>query len=180
MRFFLWSLCILLFFACSQNSNNKDNSKQDLANKIAAYEDSLYNQDNFAYLNDVMVERAIEHYVSYAEKYPEEELSPEYLFKAANLYRYKRKFFEALQVYTNIQENYPEFDKTPQCLFLQAFIFENELGDLENARILYESFLEKYPDDPFAKDAKHCLDNLGKPLDEIIKEFEDSQEEEAI
>ena len=104
-------------------------------------------------------------------------MSPEYLFKSANLYRYKRKFFEALSIYENIESNYPEFDKGPQSLFLQAFIFENELGDLEKARSLYEEFLEKYPDDDFAKDAQHCLDNLGKPLDDIIKEFEEQEEQ---
>ena len=46
------------------------------------------------------------------------------------------------------------------------------MKNLQKAGDAYREFLRKYPNHPLAKDAKTSLDNLGKPLDEIIKEFE--------
>ena len=71
--------------------------------------------------------------------------------------------------------NYPDFDKTPQCLFLKGYIYENNLGDLDMAKSLYEEFLQKYPDDDFADDAEVSIKNLGKTPEQLIKEFEEKQ-----
>ena len=58
-------------------------------------------------------------------------------------------------------------------------MYENNLGDLNAAKSIYEQFLEKYPDDEFADDAAVSIKNLGKTPEELIKEFEEQAKEEG-
>ena len=60
-------------------------------------------------------------------------------------------------------------------MFLQAFVYENHVGDLSNAREKYIEFIQKYPEKDFADDAEICLQNLGKTPEELIREFEEKQ-----
>ena len=54
-----------------------------------------------------------------------------------------------------------------------GFVQENDLQELETAKSTYETFLQKYPNDPdFADDAQNAIKMLGKSPDEIVKEFE--------
>jgi TolA-binding protein len=62
-------------------------------------------------------------------------------------------------------------------MFLKAFVYEDQLHDLNKAKKYYEEFLEKYPDSDFADDARISLQNLGKSPEELIKEFEEKQQE---
>ena len=57
-----------------------------------------------------------------------------------------------------------------------AFTLDNDLQRHEEAKELYESFLEKYPDDDFADDTQFLLQNLGKTDEEIIQSFEGQNE----
>ena len=56
---------------------------------------------------------------------------------------------------------------------------DNDMKQIDQARSIYESFLEKYPNDEVADDTQFLLNNLGKSDDEIIKGFEQSQPVEA-
>jgi TolA-binding protein len=86
---------------------------------------------------------------------------------------------KAVQVFDRILSDYPNFEKTPQCLFLKGYVYENNLGDLQTAKEIYEEFIEKYPDDEFADDAEVSIKNLGKTPEELIKEFEEQAKEEG-
>ena len=59
-----------------------------------------------------------------------------------------------------------------------GFVYETDMNDLDKAKSTYESFLQKYPNDPdFADDAQTALKMLGRSPDDIIKEFEQKQKE---
>lgn len=80
---------------------------------------------------------------------------------------------KAVQLYYNVGEKMPGHPKAPTALFMQAFIYENDLQDMEKAKAAYELFLERYPNDPdYADDAQTALKLLGKSPEEIIRQFE--------
>ncbi|NNE29753.1 MAG: tetratricopeptide repeat protein [Saprospiraceae bacterium] len=79
----------------------------------------------------------------------------------------------ALDFFDWILQDYSDSPKASQALFLKAFTLDNELNQDEAARPVYEEFLEKYPEDGFADDAKFLLNNLGKTDEEIIQSFQE-------
>ncbi len=95
------------------------------------------------------------------------------LLKAAGLAKTVEDPQKAIDLYTKIADGLPQHKKAPTALFMIAFVQENDLVDLAKAKATYESFLQKYPNDPdFADDAQNAIKMLGKSPDDIIKEFE--------
>lgn len=85
----------------------------------------------------------------------------------------------AIQLYYAVAEKMPDHPKAPTALFMMGFTYENDMSDLDKARSTYESFLQKYPNDPdYADDAQNALKLLGKSPEEIIREFEKNKKDE--
>lgn len=96
------------------------------------------------------------------------------LLKAAGVAKSIGNSVKAFQLYTAVTEKMPQHPKAPMALFMQGFILENDQGDTAMARVKYQDFLKKYPNDPdFADDAQNALLYLGKSPEEIIKAFEE-------
>ena len=91
---------------------------------------------------------------------------------AADFYRYMHKPLKSISIYEKIYERYPSVAKHPYALFLQGFIFENEVGNPQAAKLLYEKFLETYPNHAISNDVKATLSNLGKTPEQLVAEFE--------
>ncbi len=108
----------------------------------------------------------------YSETYPDDSLSLEFLIKAGEVAGLLQQFDEAIHIYDRITARYPGSPKSAKALFMKGFTYENNLQNLDSARMAYQLFLEKYPGDSFAKDAKFLLDNLGKTPEEILKGLE--------
>lgn len=117
-------------------------------------------------------------YTAFAKEFPEAKETPEYLFKAGDMAMNLNMPRKAIKVFDQILLDYPDYEKAPQCLFLKGYVYENNLGDLQKAKQIYEEFLEKYPEDEFADDAEVSIKNLGKSPEELIKEFEEQQAKE--
>jgi len=95
------------------------------------------------------------------------------LLKAAGLAKTIGQPQKALELYSKIANGMPQHKKAPTALFMIGFVQENDLNDLGKAKATYESFLQKYPNDPdFTDDAQNALKQLGKSPDELVKEFE--------
>jgi TolA-binding protein len=157
-------LSVLIVLACSSPQSEK---KQE----IKKMEDVLFSDDN------KMVDREkagelIKLYVSFADQFPDDKETPEYLFKAGDMSMNLNMPQKAIQVFDRILKDYSDYEKAPQCLFLKGYVYENEIGDMNTAKKLYEDFIAKYPDDEFADDAAVSIKNLGKSPEELIKEFE--------
>jgi TolA-binding protein len=101
------------------------------------------------------------------------------LFKAGDLAMNLGMGQKAISFFDRILKDYPDFEKVPQSLFLKGYIYENEIGDLNTAKKIYEDFLQKYPDDEFADDAEVSIKNLGKSPEELIKEFEQNSKQKG-
>ncbi len=118
----------------------------------------------------------ISHYkkalLKYAANFPEDSITITYLTKAGEVARLERQFEEAIRIYDNIIVRYPDNAGTAKALFMKGFTYENDLGNPDSAGAAYMLFLEKYPDDGMAEDARFLLKNLGKKPEEVLKELE--------
>ena len=128
-------------------------------------------------LDKARADALIAQYLEYAERFPEDEMSPAYLYNAADMMMNLSGGAKAMELLTRLQEEYPQYEKVPTALFLQAFIAENHLNDLPRAEALYKAYIERYPEGEFADDARACLLHLGKSPEEMIKAFEEAMQQ---
>ncbi len=162
-------LITLLFVSCGPTKiQDKEN--------IDVFESELFSQTS-GMIDKNKANEIVDLYIAYAEKYPEDSLSSEYLFKAADISMNMNLPTKAINLYKRIRAEYPDFRKAPECLFLTGYIYENYLGNLDEARVIYQEFIDKYPENDFADDAIISIENLGKSPEELIKEFEAKQQE---
>ncbi len=102
--------------------------------------------------------------------------SVETILKAAALAKAAGKSVRAVELYQRVHSEMPKHPKAPMALFMSGFVYENDLGDLQKAKAVYEQFLQEYPaDQDFADDADSALKLLGKTPEEIVREFEKLQ-----
>ncbi len=105
--------------------------------------------------------------------------SVDLLLKAAGLAKTIGNSNKAIQLYYNVGEKMPQHPKAPGA-FMMAFIYENDLKDLDKAKATYEEFLKRYPKDPdYADDAQNALKYLGLSAEEIIRQFEKKPQQSA-
>ncbi len=117
--------------------------------------------------------KMIDTYVNYSKQFPGDTLSAMYLFKASEIAMNLQLGSQSIFYFDKILSVYPDFSKVPECLFLKAFVFENQLGNIERAGFFYQEFLKKYPTHILAKDARASLEYLGKSPEELIRIFEE-------
>lgn len=155
--------------------------KEKALKEIDALEtqDSLFNLDNLARLKDA--------YVAFADKYPDDERTPEFLFKAgqqlgalASGTKNMALHNEAIQLFKRIQDNYPTNHYAEESLFLSGFVYENHLKDLDKAKAAYEEFVKKYPKSELVEDAQYAIENLGVAPEEILRKAQGADSAAAV
>jgi tetratricopeptide (TPR) repeat protein len=167
MKYF--RLVILALFVGALTIQCTKNPKAEierLQSKISK-EDFKFDQQGIQIANEL-----VQAYIDYAETHKESKDAPVYLYDAANLSMNLNNTTAALELFNRIIYQYPDFEKVPECMFLMGFIFENNLQNFGKAKELYEMFLARFPEHDFADDARISIDNMGKPLEELVKEFE--------
>jgi TolA-binding protein len=110
-------------------------------------------------------------YLEFADKYPDDEQAPVFMFKAAQLCNGLASHHEAVQILNELMDKYPKSSVAENALFLQAYIFENALNNTEAAERTYKKFLEMYPESEMAEDAEMSLKYLGKTPEQIWDEM---------
>lgn len=114
-------------------------------------------------------------YEKFIADYPEDTLVAGYLFKAATLAMNIDEGAKAISFFDQYLRDFPGGPKAPLCSFFRAYVQENLLKNLDQAKESYLQFLEKYPDHDFSDDARAALENLGKSPEQLIREFEARQ-----
>ncbi len=152
-----------LFSACGP-------SKTQTEERIASMEDRMFTSENgFSHAG---ADSLILMYRDFATAYPNDSLSPVYLFKAASMTMNLKNGPGSIDLFNQIRESYPDFEKAPLCLFFIAYVQENVMGDIDKARETYQLFIDTYPDHDFVDDAQASINNLGKTPEQMIQEFE--------
>ena len=116
----------------------------------------------------------VDAYILFAEQNPDDAQSPDYLFRALDIAVGVNAEGpdKAIKIADMLIEKYPDFEMTPMAMYLKGFVYENMIGDLQNAEMTYRQFIEKYPNSPIVEDVKATLENLGLTPEELIRKFE--------
>lgn len=145
------------------------------AHRVIALEEHLLQQAKTGFLDTAALNRLLVSYDLFMEKYPDDVQSAEFLFKAADFYRYLQRPLRSVSCYEKIYDNFPNYEKRPYALLLQGFILENEVQNYTAAKVKYELFLKEYPDSPMAHDVAIALKNMGKTPEQLVEEFKQQQ-----
>ena len=167
-------LPFLTFVAC-----NNQPSKEDSIEKINKLESQVFAQKT-AIVNMELANSLVKEYELFAESFKGDSLAPNYLFKAGEILMNIKSSEQAIMCFGKIVKEYPKYGKVGDCVFLQAFIYETQLNNIDQAKGFYEKFLKDYPNHQLADDAKASIDNLGKSLEDIVKGFEEKAAQDSV
>ena len=168
----IFAIIAIVAFSCAGPETKKARTKQEMQDSIVFMENELFNLQTIRVDKDKVI-RLIDLYTGYAQEFPDDSLAPVYLFKASDISMNLYRPIATIRILDTIMTKYPDYPKTPTALFLKAFVYEDQVKNYELARRYYRQFIEKYPDNEFADDARMSLENLGKSPEELIREFEE-------
>ena len=164
-RIFVSLLLVAILLSCGEKmSVEKIN---ELESKVFA-KDAVVSAENVIQLVDA--------YLLFAKQNPNDQQTPEFLFKALDVAVgiNAEGPQKAINIADVLIEKYPDFEMTPMAMFIKGFVYENMIGDLQNAEMTYRHFIEKYPNNPMVEDVKSTLENLGLTPEELIRKFEEA------
>ena len=119
-------------------------------------------------------------YESFMKHFPEDSLTMKITFKAANLSMNMGDGTKAIELFDKFIEKYPDDPKAAVSMFFKAYIYENQIKNLDKAKEIYLQFIEKYPNSDFTNDARIALKNLGKSPEQMIREFDEQRKADSI
>jgi len=159
---------MIIFFSTMLESCKSPKTEQQA---IQEMEDALMKEQS-GVLDEAMAEEMIKKYVDFVNKNFNHELSPGYLFKAADISVNMNQPNRGVKFLDDLEKNYPAYEKMPEVLFLKAFVYENYMSSPEKAKEIYLDFLNRYPEHELADEVKVLIMNVGKSPEELFKEFE--------
>ena len=172
-QIFLFSVLIAV---CLLSSCQKISSRQDLE-KIQALEKKADGNREAASMGAAELDSALladlgKAYLDWADKYPAAPETPEFLFRAGELYSNElQNFPKAIEVFQRDYQNYPEHKTAANALFFIGYLYNNSLHDLPKAEQHYKEFLAKYPSHNMAKHAQFELESLGMTPDQVFEKI---------
>ena len=104
----------------------------------------------------------------------------DYLLRAGEMAVLVNQPDKSLEYYEKILSEYPEHAKAATAMFMKAYTLDDKLEKYDEAKTVYEAFLQQYPNNDFADDTQFLLENLGKSEEEIIKLFESKAQADSI
>lgn len=172
----------LVVGACANDKKTEQNSTQaspfisnvEGARSLSNVIDSL---ENIVFVNDTSVNEnaareLIKTYEQYVKRYGgDDKRGPEYLYKAAAVYRGLRQPVEAILLYDRILSKYPNYERNPEVAFLTGFTYEADLDEREQAKEAYLQVIEKYSDDKWAIEAQARLETIDMTDEELVRSF---------
>ncbi|MCB0518344.1 MAG: hypothetical protein H6577_06195 [Lewinellaceae bacterium] len=146
-------------------------AQQQIREEIAALEKQIIEAEDAGKKPDAAVE-LVEKTLQYAKQYPQDTLTPNLLFKAADVARGAKEYGKAIQLWGQVWRKYETHPQAPMALFLQGFTFDSDLRKASMAKKYYSQFLQKYPNDPLADQVKQLLSVVDENPEDLVKKFE--------
>lgn len=165
--------------AFSQDVQNQT-VKQRLLGDAVSLESQMKSLFKGTYIDSLsrMDTRVAKQYIASSEAYalilPNSDSAVIHLRQAAETANSLGDFETALRLQDWIMESYPNTTDAQMALFMSAFLYENQLGNIEEARIRYEKFLQLYPKSDFADDAKISLKYLGEDPSSVLDKIQNN------
>ncbi|MFZ1694902.1 MAG: tetratricopeptide repeat protein [Flavobacteriales bacterium] len=161
--------CSSLLFACGGGTSETADAKMlEARDRIRSKEDSLFEHRAFDERSALAM---VDVYKAYAAAYPLDSMAPEYLFRAAGMYKSNRQPDQAITLYDRITHNYQSWRRRVDVLYMKALTLDDDLDQDGEAERIYKQVINEYPDHPFARDARAMIENLGLTNEELISKF---------
>lgn len=181
MRILTFLLLSMVFAASCQPTKSSPETTQKQEVKIdrqglLASITAIENEFKRATKQAVDTEKAqdlISQTIQFAQSFPRDSMTPELVFRTAQVARAIKEYGRAIQMFGKVHREFPENKRAPTALFLQAYIFENELGDKKEAKKYYGYFMDKYPDNQMASQVEQILKVIDKSPEELVREFKE-------
>ncbi len=151
-------------------------SKQEKINEIKSLEDKMKTSD--IRKDKELVGSYIVACEDYCRRFPEDSLSPKYLFELAVVSMTIGNTQDAIRFFDEVYRKYPDSKKAPDALLQKAIIYDVQLNDFKNAERLYYKFIGKYPNNINVQVARDAISVLGKNPEEIINNFKSNNNSE--
>lgn len=117
-------------------------------------------------------EQAVQQFTVFLERFPQHEQAPKALKQLAMIAQQQGDMRAAISHYDRLLKEYPDSDQADEAQFMIAFIYEEYLQDLDQARLAYQRVIDDYPDSELAASARRLLPNVGRDPEEWV-EFQD-------
>ena len=153
-------LAVLAFglFACGE----KKLSKEDLKKA----ESTLFNEDGS--LDTLVAPGVAEKYCQFVEENPNDSSAAMWLYHAIELNVLLKNQDKSEELCNQLLEKYPNSKWAPRSLYLLgAFVYEDQLKDLDRARSNYDRILKDYPDSDIVPSVEASIRFLGMSPDEV-------------
>ncbi len=134
--------------------------------------EELFAAGEAAAADPATADQAVAHFTAFLERFSQASQAPEALRKLASLSQQQGKMQEAIGYYERVLAEYPDSGHGDEAQFMIAFIYEEYIRDLEEARRAYRRVIENYPDSELAISARHLLPNVGRAPQEWVQ-FQD-------
>lgn len=100
------------------------------------------------------IKKTITRMQDFADFFPDDEKAPHYLLKASDLCLLVDEPSMSVKILDRILKNYPDYEKISDVLYVKADHLDWELRDTTSAKEAYQEFIDTYPNDNRALDAK--------------------------
>lgn len=161
-----FSLVLLLFAGC-QNQGEQEK----LMEKIEQQEKNVSQKISEGAIKKQEVKSLLKLYEKFYRTYPKDTLSAQYLMKAGQNAMHSNMPGKAIHFFDAVEHSFDSTSHYPMAIFMKAFVYD-QMRDTAHARIYYKKFVRQFPNHKLAKDARISVQNLGKSLDEIVKNFD--------
>jgi outer membrane protein assembly factor BamD (BamD/ComL family) len=161
---FLVAAFALFLLACG--SDKEKSPRETEIDKIKTLEAEMHKSME---LKKGLADSTLKAYDAFVSKFPTDSLSPDLMFKGAEIATATAEYDRANQYYKNIISQFPKYKLFQESLFLQASLLDNYLNREGEAKMAYENIIYKFPKSPYVADAKAAIENLGKSDEEIMK-----------
>jgi TolA-binding protein len=181
---YLFLLPVVLFAFASCTDEAAEKAKQDSITNLKKHE--MYYQEVVKAENEMraskiydqkLAVKTITAYNNFTVNFPNDTLTPEYLFRASDLAQGTKNYQQAAVYLETIIAKHKNYRKYVDACFVAAFVYDEYLEDVnhgdDRARQLYEFVINNYPNTPYAEQSKVLIQYVGKPdsvmLNDIIK-----------
>jgi len=150
-------------------------SREERVDQILDFEDSVF--ENAIGADPATADQLTDLYVAFADKYPQDSLTPQFLMKGAEMQSNVIHTERSIELFDRVINDYPYFSEVPMCYFLKGNAYDLNC-QYDEAKKAYEEFLEKYPDHFMAADTRKLIPLVGMSPEEIF-EYNMKREEGA-
>ena len=151
IRFLLCAAALLAAVGCAEESA-----------------DELWTRAEHAAADPAGLDQAVEAYSAFVAKFAQDERAAVALKNWAAIEQQKGDLQGAIALYERLIKEYPQSGQGDEAQFMIAFIYEEYLGEPDQARSAYQLVIDRYPDPELAASAKQLLPHVGRNPEEWV------------